>query len=84
MFDSFLKGSYFFKFEMLLHDLIVKVCYTKSLFYIITISIYENLKYMIIKKKLNFLIDTLCCRKRKYCICKRFIVLLNFLICAIL
>jgi hypothetical protein len=33
---------------MLLHDLIVKVCYKESLFYIIIISIYENLKYIII------------------------------------
>ena len=46
----FLKDSCFFKFEMLLHDLIVKVCYKESLFYIITISIYENLKYMIIRE----------------------------------
>ena len=37
----------FKKFKMLLHDLIVKVYYNESLFYIITISIYENLKYMI-------------------------------------
>jgi hypothetical protein len=35
----------------MLHDLIVKVCYNESLFYITTISIYENLKYMIIKQK---------------------------------
>jgi len=35
----------------MLHDLIVKVCYKESLlFYIITISIYENLKYMIIRE----------------------------------
>jgi hypothetical protein len=33
---------------MLLHDLTVKVCYKESLFYIIIISIYENLKYIII------------------------------------
>jgi len=32
----------------MLHDLIVKVCYKESLFYIIIISIYENLKYIII------------------------------------
>jgi len=42
--DNFLKNSCFF-------DLIVKVCYNESLFYIITISIYENLKYMIIREK---------------------------------
>jgi hypothetical protein len=42
MLSSFLKGSSFFKFEMLLHNLIVKVCYEESLFYIITISIYGN------------------------------------------
>jgi hypothetical protein len=35
---------------MLLNGLIVKIYYKKSLFYIITISIYENLKYMIIKE----------------------------------
>jgi hypothetical protein len=35
---------------MLLHDLIVKVCYNESLFYIITINIYDNLKYMIIRE----------------------------------
>jgi len=35
----------------MLHDLIVKVCYNESLFYIITISIYENLKYTIIREK---------------------------------
>ena len=35
---------------MLLHDLIVKVCYKKSLLHIITISTYENLKYMIIRE----------------------------------
>jgi len=40
----------FFKFEML-HNLIVKFCYNESLFYIITINIYENLKYMIIREK---------------------------------
>jgi hypothetical protein len=33
---------------MLVHDLIVKVCYKESLIYIITISIYEILRYMII------------------------------------
>jgi hypothetical protein len=38
---------------MLLHELIIKVCYKESLFYIITISIYKNLKYMIIRE--NFL-----------------------------
>jgi hypothetical protein len=48
--DNFLKDSYFFKFEMLLHDLIVKVYYKESLFYIITISIYENLKYTILRE----------------------------------
>jgi hypothetical protein len=48
--DNFIKGSCFFKFKMLLHVLIVKVCYKKSLFYIITISIYKNLKYMIIRE----------------------------------
>jgi hypothetical protein len=47
----FFKGFMFFlKFEMLLHDLIVKVYYKESLFYNITISIYQNLKYMIIKE----------------------------------
>jgi hypothetical protein len=35
----------------MLHDLIVKVCYKESLFYIITINVYTNLKYMIITKK---------------------------------
>jgi hypothetical protein len=35
---------------MLLHDLIVKVYYKESLFYIITISIYENLKYTILRE----------------------------------
>jgi len=35
----------------MLHDLIVKVCYKESLFYIITISVYTNLKYMIIIEK---------------------------------
>jgi hypothetical protein len=40
----------FLKFEILFNDLIVKVCYNKSLFYIITINIYENLKYMIIRE----------------------------------
>jgi hypothetical protein len=30
----------FLKFEILFNDLIVKVCYNKSLFYIITINIY--------------------------------------------
>jgi hypothetical protein len=39
----------FFKFEMLLHDLIVKICYNESLFYIITINICKILKYMIIR-----------------------------------
>jgi hypothetical protein len=34
----------------MLHDLIVKICYKENLFYIITISIYENLKYMIIRE----------------------------------
>ena len=38
-----------FKFKML-HDLIVKVCYKENLFYIITTSIYENLKYMIMRE----------------------------------
>jgi hypothetical protein len=33
-----------------LHDLIVKVCYKENLFYIITTSIYENLKYMIMRE----------------------------------
>jgi hypothetical protein len=48
---QFLKGFIFFKFEMLLHDLIVKVCYNKSLFYIITIIIiYEKLKFFIIRE----------------------------------
>jgi hypothetical protein len=47
--DNFLKDLYFLKFEML-HNLIVKICYKESLFYIITISIYENLKYMVIRK----------------------------------
>jgi len=47
----FLKDlCFFFKFEMLLYDLIVKVYYKESLFYNITISIYQNLKYMIIKE----------------------------------
>jgi len=78
----FLKGPCFFKFEILLHDLIFKVCYKENLFYIITISIYGNLKYMIIKE--NFWTDRLYCRKRKYCICKRLIVLLTILICIIL
>jgi len=32
------------------YNLIVKVCYKESLFYIITISIYENLKYMVIRE----------------------------------
>jgi hypothetical protein len=51
---QFLKGSYFFKLEML-HDLVVKVYYKESLFYIITISTYKKLKYMIISRKLlNF------------------------------
>jgi len=36
---------------MLLHDLIIKVYYRESLFYIIIISIYENLKYIIITEK---------------------------------
>jgi hypothetical protein len=49
MLNNFLKGSCLLKFEML-HDLIIKVCYKESLFYIITISIYENLKYMIIRE----------------------------------
>jgi hypothetical protein len=35
---------------MLLHVLIIKVCYNDILFYIITISIYKNLKYMIIRE----------------------------------
>ena len=35
---------------MMLHDLIVKVYYMESLFYIITISIYENLKYIFIRE----------------------------------
>jgi hypothetical protein len=48
--EQLFKGFWFFKFEMLLHDLIVKVCYNKSLFYIITISIYKNLKYMITRE----------------------------------
>jgi hypothetical protein len=49
--DSFLKEScFFFNFKILLHDLIVKICYKESLFYTITISIYENLKYMIIRE----------------------------------
>ena len=34
----------------MLHNLIVKVCYKESLFYIIIISRYKNLKYMIIKE----------------------------------
>jgi hypothetical protein len=81
---QFLKGSYFFKLEML-HDLVVKVYYKESLFYIITISTYKKLKYMIISRKLlNFWINTLCCRKRKYYKCKRLIVLLTILICVIL
>jgi hypothetical protein len=35
---------------MLLNGVIVKIYYNESLFYIITISIYENLKYIIIKE----------------------------------
>jgi hypothetical protein len=58
MLDSFLKGSCSFKFEILLYDLIIKVCYNESLFYIITIIIYKKLNYMIIRE--NFWIDTLC------------------------
>jgi hypothetical protein len=50
--EQFFKGFLLFKFEMLLDDLIVKVCYNESLFYIITISIYKNLKYMIIRENL--------------------------------
>jgi hypothetical protein len=50
--DSFLKGSILFKKFEMLHNLIVKVCYNESLFYIITISIYENLKYMITRENL--------------------------------
>ena len=49
MLDNFLKDLYFLKFEML-HNLIVKICYKESLFYIITISIYKNLKYMVMRK----------------------------------
>ena len=42
--------SYFFKLEML-HDLVIKVYYKESLFYIIiTISTYKKLKYMIIRE----------------------------------
>jgi len=48
--DNFLKGSCFLKFKMLLHGFIVKVCYNEDLFYIITISIYENLKYTSIRE----------------------------------
>jgi hypothetical protein len=41
---------FFLKFDMLLHYLIVKVCYKESLFYFITISIYKNLKYRITRE----------------------------------
>ena len=50
MLDNFLKGLCIFKFKMLLHDLIVNIYYNESLFYIITISIYKNLKYIIIRE----------------------------------
>ena len=36
----------------MLHDLIVKVCYNESLFYIITINICKILKYMIIRENI--------------------------------
>jgi hypothetical protein len=42
----------FKKFKMLLHDLIVKVYYNESLFYIITISICKILKHMIIRENI--------------------------------
>jgi hypothetical protein len=65
MLSSFLKGSSFFKFEMLLHNLIVKVCYEESLFYIITISIYGNfwtfelIHYVVGKENIVYVKDLL-------------------------
>ena len=48
---QFLKGSYFFFKLERLHDLVIKVYYKESLFYIIiTISTYKKLKYMIIRE----------------------------------
>jgi hypothetical protein len=83
--DNFLKGSCFFKFEILLYDLIIKVCYNESLFYIITISIYKNLNYMIIRE--NFWTLELIhyvVREKNIVYVKKLIVLLTILICAIL
>ena len=42
--DSFLKGLCFFKFKMLLHDVIVKFYYKESLLYIITISVRSHIE----------------------------------------
>jgi hypothetical protein len=82
--DSFLKGSCFFKFEILVRDLIVKVCYKESLIYIITISIYENLRYMIIRENfwtfelIHYVVG------KENIVYKKLIVLLTFLIYAII
>jgi hypothetical protein len=57
---------------MLLHDLIVKVCYNKSLFYIITISIYKifwtfELIHYVVGKKIVYVKDLLSFWLRNLC-----------------